>query len=336
MLSLPFGLTWVFIWWMTFSCLLTIATLGSTFIFFWEKCVLTARRRREHDAWIAERENQMIMQLCVVVRQIAKLNISESHGLKHARIVLLHAMLALNKYSDRINISQITLNDRFAVLLAALLHDVDDRKYFPMHDNFENARIFMYIAHVDDDIQAAVIRMIGYVSASKNRDSIPDEWVNSPWVLIPRHCDRLEAVGWVGIVRAWEYTIETHGKLFTTGTLCATTRAELAKIVVPVRYKLYSATGKSRSMMDHFYDKLLHLHKEPMYNGYLDREKMRRLKPMITFCIIFGRTKKINRAILKFAREQAIIEARAIESKVKEIMPMSRMMREAIDKIMSM
>lgn len=334
-----FGLietTWENIWWMTFAFLLTVAILGSTFIFLWEKCVLSVRQRKARDLWIAKRESQMMKQLCRVASQINALGMPRSHGLEHARMVLLHAILALSEYSDQEDTNRITMDDRFAILLAALLHDVDDRKYFPRGDNFENARLIMGNAHVAADVQVAVVRMIGYVSASKNRDSIPDEARMSPWVLIPMHCDRLEAVGWVGIVRAWLYVIETHGKLSTIGTLRATTREDLDKIAAPVRYKMHSASGKSRSMIDHFYDKLLHLHKEPMYNKYLDREKKRRYKPMVSFCLTFGRTGQVHHAMLKFAREQAAIEARAVKSRVKDIMLMSVAMREAIDIIMRM
>lgn len=330
--AMPFEMTYLNIAAATFTCLLTVAIFGSLFIFIWEKCIYDNRS----SAAIRTRESRMMDQLIAVSSQIQKLKMPASHGFNHARIVFLHAVCALDKYVDRPGVYRIRMNDRFVVLLAALLHDVDDRKYFPNHRNFENARKILKYAHVDSMDCDAVIRMIKYVSTKENCNSIPDEAKLSPWVLIPRHCDRLEAIGYIGIVRCWEYTLETKNKLFVASTCRANNATELWKIATPARFKQYSATGRSQSMIDHFYDKLLHLHKFSANNEYLDREKMERHKTLVKVCLQFGRSGHINRGILKFARTQSLAEIGLINLQVNSITPMSTIMRSAIDIIRNM
>lgn len=58
------------------------------------------------------------------------------------------------------------------IILACLLHDADDRKYFPIHTNYENARQILTDEKVDADRIEQIIGMIKVVSYSKNGDSI--------------------------------------------------------------------------------------------------------------------------------------------------------------------
>ena len=67
----------------------------------------------------------------------------------------------------------------------------------------------------------------------------------------------------------------------------ATTREELEKIATPERFKNY--TGKSLSMIDHYYDKLLHLSNMHTQNQYLLNEAKKRHDIMVNFCLEFGR-----------------------------------------------
>ena len=47
------------------------------------------------------------------------------------------------------------------------------------------------------------LTMIDYVSASKNGNSVPEEALETPEVLWVRFCDRLEAIGTIGVVRCY-------------------------------------------------------------------------------------------------------------------------------------
>jgi hypothetical protein len=62
-------------------------------------------------------------------------NVCLSHGITHAIAVMHHAENALNhttfKFDEKI---------KRCVKLAALLHDADDRKFFPNNQNYENLR----------------------------------------------------------------------------------------------------------------------------------------------------------------------------------------------------
>lgn len=320
--ALPtFELTRVNLFLIGFGIVLMFAIFGSTILYLWEKCVLSIRRRRERNAFINMREQQMNRQLRIVAMSINMLKMSASRGIDHSRMMCFHATHALYKYSadvDRQNINayEITMDDMFAVLLAAMLHIVDDCKYFPSHRNFENAHRLMNDARVARVTQDAVIRMIKYTACTKN---IPDEVKRSPWVLIPKYCNQLEATGWAGIVRTHEFAMESHSHLSMPETLRAVSRAELWKIATPARYKKYLRTGKFRSMMDHFYDNLLHLNKPPMNNKYLDQERTKRLAPMVTFCLIFGRAGTVNRQMIAFAKEQSRIEARGVIDRVNTL-----------------
>jgi hypothetical protein len=45
--------------------------------------------------------------------------------------------------------------------------------------------------------------MISYVSASANGNRVPERAESEPYLLWPRWCDRLEAIGPIGAVRCY-------------------------------------------------------------------------------------------------------------------------------------
>lgn len=211
---------------------------------------------------------------------LVRRNVPNGHGFDHAISVLAHAINAISVTQQALS------NDRkFAIELAALLHDADDRKYFPKNQNFENARNIVRI--VAPGIEELVITMIVYISASKNQNNVPEDAVNHPWLLYPRWADRLEAIGWTGVVRAWDYAIESNLPLFTDRT--ARVRDELPlfnKIATKKRFDEYS--GKSESMIDHYYDKLLRVCDMETDNAYFLTIARMRCKPLVAVCLAFG------------------------------------------------
>ena len=69
---------------------------------------------------------------------------------------------------------------------------------------------------------------------------------------------------------------------------------ELWKEVSPERFQAYqSSGGKSASMIDHYYDKLLQIaffDKELIQNDFLCSEASKRVQPLVNLCLEYGKT----------------------------------------------
>jgi len=202
--------------------------------------------------------------------------VGKSHDLSHADAVLKHAQQAIEH-------EKLTDKEQLAVLLAALLHDADDHKLFGGKSH--HAYLIMLALDIHSDVSDMVLRMINLVSTSSNGNEIP---TNVPlWYLIPRFCDRLEAIGEIGIRRCWEFTHETKMPLLTKETKRARTNDQLYKIATPERFAEYK--GKSHSMLDHYYDKLLHIAAGiQTKNPYLVKEVAGRHQQMEAVCLWMG------------------------------------------------
>lgn len=86
------------------------------------------------------------------------------------------------------------------VALAALLHDVDDRKLFSTENN-ANARAFLESECVPQEKIEAICAIINSVSFSQNGERRP-ETIEAQ---IVQDADRLDAMGAVGIARTFAY-----------------------------------------------------------------------------------------------------------------------------------
>lgn len=85
-----------------------------------------------------------------------------------------------------------------SIVFAALLHDIDYRKFFGTKD-YANARKNLD-GHPSEEL---IIEMIDLVFSYKSKDRI----VEPQWKLIPRYCDRLEDIGDIGIIRVTQFNI---------------------------------------------------------------------------------------------------------------------------------
>ena len=92
------------------------------------------------------------------------------------------------------------------VSLAALLHDADDHKLFQTRNN-ANARNFLRNHFIAPEKVEKIITAINAVSFSQNRGRRPDTLEGK----IVQDADRLDAIGAVGIARAFAFGGE-HGR----------------------------------------------------------------------------------------------------------------------------
>ncbi len=90
--------------------------------------------------------------------------------------------------------------DMGIVRLAAILHDTDDRKVFDTVDH-ANARRFMESESIPADIQDRVCHIISQISFKGKDTQVPDSLEG----MIVQDADRMDAIGAIGIARAFAY-----------------------------------------------------------------------------------------------------------------------------------
>jgi len=209
--------------------------------------------------------------------------IDDTHGLGHALKVMNHIKLCL--LDDVIyHLDQQTQNE---LLITGLLHDIDDHKYCP--PNTHNAEDFLTI-HCQPATVQRILRWISYVSTSHNGNDIPAEALEYPWVLWPRYCDRIEAVGLIGITRLLEYSHQYGIVDYLETTPRAQTYEEVMSLVTPERFEQYRHNnGVSVSSIDHIYDKLLHICDVKTDSPYIDHQLSLGKQVLVDICINYGR-----------------------------------------------
>lgn len=220
-------------------------------------------------------------------------NFDKSHNFSHAMAVLAHVQRMVLHHKKPL-LNRIQLED---LNLAAILHDVDDKKFFPDNANFENARQILCEIFPNDWCRIEfIIHLIELVSTTKNGNVLPDNEENI-WMLYPRFADRLEAIGKVGIKRCVLYSIYIDRPLALPTTPKCATEEELWKVATPERFQTYLKVKESESVVDHIYDKLLHIGSPEVFkrtnNAYLINEAAHRHKYMIDIVLDFGKTGKI-------------------------------------------
>ena len=135
-------------------------------------------------------------------------NIADDHGYAHAYTVSKLAHIGLSDFSE------ITELEAILVMLAALMHDIDDAKIFNTQ-NYANANAFLdnqpMLRHADKQF---VIRMISLVSYSQNKNTIPADIPK--WALIPRDADRISGGGDEGITRTLAFNTSSRGRPIIT------------------------------------------------------------------------------------------------------------------------
>ena len=204
----------------------------------------------------------------IVKEHMEKWKFPESHGFAHALQVLEYCEQALGDTVNEWNLP---------VRLAALLHEVDDRKYAPSCDPSRAKVLMDHIFHPWQiigfdcgEIVKNTLRAIQLVSAYENGNDLPPlktEEGGDAYLLIPRYADRLAAAGKEGVTRCFLYTFENMRPLYLPETPKPTTKEELAEVMKGRLEEYRSSGGQSVSMLDHYYDKLLHVVCPPPLTG---------------------------------------------------------------------
>jgi len=220
--------------------------------------------------------------LIVYVNELCK-NFVSGHGMDHFMNVTMHAIKAL-EYEP-----SLSDHTKELICIAAFLHDIDDKKLFPHSKNNENARSLLQKIRQDIDEKDIedIIKMINYVSCSENGPTYNDV----EYMAIPRDCDRLEAIGEIGIKRCREYGMHINLPRHTKHTKRAKSIDDLYLIANDKRYEDYTKGKKSESEIDHYYDKLLHIERNLVTtNEYIRTEAKNRQKQMIDYVLDYSWT----------------------------------------------
>ena len=148
---------------------------------------------------------------------------------------------SMRVYRTAINIAEAEHADMEVVALAALLHDVDDRKLSPMTaEKKENAARFMRSQNVPESEIRQVCQIIDEVSF-KGTDSVRP---STPEGKCVQDADRLDALGAIGIARTFAYG-GSHNRAIYDPELPPQTAMNQAQY--------YSSKSTS---LNHFYEKL--------------------------------------------------------------------------------
>lgn len=158
---------------------------------------------------------------------------SGGHDYYHTvRVYKIATEIAKQEYAD-VNIVQ----------LAALLHDVDDKKLSPeTHATKKNAVDFMTANGVDADIINIVCKIIDEVSFA-GTDSVVPSTIEGKCV---QDADRLDAIGAIGIARTFAYGGSRGRKIYDPDI----------KPRIGMSKEEYQKNMNSTSI-NHFYEKLL-------------------------------------------------------------------------------
>lgn len=233
-------------------------------------------------------------------------NVDAGHGIDHANVVLRNCSRAVWAAKDELDEFQ-----RITVMLASLLHDADDRKFFGSSSSSSSSSSMPHARRIAtealskgpekwggrsrDNVADSVIECIELVSASKNKNSTVE--ASRQWMLIPRFSDRLEAIGWPGIARCYVYNRHIGAPLYTDKTPRVTNEEELERVAPRSRFASYD--GNSESMISHFYDKLIHVCELETTNPFFVSESKLRRKILVDFLFHFGRTGTLDEDQLK-------------------------------------
>jgi uncharacterized protein len=163
----------------------------------------------------------------------------------------------VRKLAEKINLYE-KLENPFLVDMAALLHDYADSKFAVTGNGDENEQLITFLESVNLDEVAIgrIINVIKHISfSSRNKTGK----IEDPLLYLIQDADRLDAIGAIGIARAFNYGGFRNNLIYSP-----------------------DETENIRSTIKHFDDKLLLL-KSLLNTGTAKRIAVKRHRYMISF-----------------------------------------------------
>ncbi len=149
-------------------------------------------------------------------------------------------------YQNALRISRSEPGDPLIVRLAALLHDIADAKFHGGDESIgpAKARTFLNSLDVRISVIDQVVSLIENISYKSNIDANP---IRTPELDIVQDADRLDAIGAIGIARAFHYGGYKNREIYNP---------EIPPLTELTGEKYKNSTAPT---LNHFYEKLLRL-----------------------------------------------------------------------------
>lgn len=149
-------------------------------------------------------------------------------------------------YQNALRISRSEPGDPLIVRLAALLHDIADAKFHGGDESIgpAKARTFLNSLDVRPSVIDQVVSLIENISFKSNIDTNP---IRTPELDIVQDADRLDAIGAIGIARAFHYGGYKNREIYNP---------EIPPLTELTGEKYKNSTAPT---LNHFYEKLLRL-----------------------------------------------------------------------------
>ena len=190
------------------------------------------------------------------------------------------------------------------IVIAGLLHDVNDRKINPDPEEKDTKRIIKFIGM--ESSMKDILTMIHLVSYSKQMNTIDQVIPCKTYQLIPRYADRIEALGWIGLIRSYQYTTQEGKPLINDEDPIYSSRDDM---IAEGKKRILTYDGTSTSMISHIYDKIINIPLDPKTceridtgSTYLNQQMEKRLGEVIRFLTMLSkdpREKTIHKIILR-------------------------------------
>ena len=199
---------------------------------------------------ISSEEQQIINKAKEYIKEIFK-DDSSGHDIDHSLRVYKNAMEITNNI-EKTN-SEVKLN-KFIILLAAILHDVDDYKIknYDKENPYKNLLNFIEKNNVKVDIEL-IKEIISDVSFKAGETKKPKTIEGQ----IVQDADRLDAIGAIGIARAFAFGGSRNRKIYDNNIEDLYKRNFETFNMDNVSFEKYK--NDKKDTVTHFYEKLLKL-----------------------------------------------------------------------------